>query len=362
MSRFKVISADSHVVEPGNLWTDYIDPTFQERAPRLERQGETDHFVCEGANIAPPFAFSVAGRDLNPPRTFDEGVYPAAYDPDARLEHMAVDGIDAEVVYPSVGLRMFALADIELKLACLEAYNRWAADFCRVHPDVIKGLAMLAIDDVERAVSEMQTAKKMGLSGAMVTLASDDPHLYASESLDPIWRTAEELEMPLSLHLLTNQGPLDLRSEIESALYHAYIQRSLTNMVFTGVFFRFPGLKVVSAENDAGWAPYFMERMDYLFADPRRQTYQDYPIKGKGMLPSEYVKRGVFFTFMRDASAVYVRDLVGTTNLMWASDYPHNDSTWPHSQAMIESLFGGVPEGPRRQMVADNAARLYGFE
>lgn len=362
MTQFKVISADSHVVEPGDLWLKYIEPKYRDRAPHLQRQGDMDYFVCDGANIVPPYAFSVAGRKLSHKKTFEEGVYKGAYDPDARLKDMAVDGVEADVLYPSVGLRMFSLPEFDHKWACLQAYNRWIADFCKIHPDRYRGIAMIAFEDVERAVTELHSARRAGLRGAMTTVASDDPNLYAGPAMDPFWAAAEQLEMPVSLHVISNQQKnMDLRSEIASSLYHHHIERSLVNMTFTGVFMRFPRLKIVSAENDAGWAPYLMERMDYLYSDPRRHTYQDYAIKNKGLLPSEYLKRSVVYTFMRDSSGVYVRELIGVDNLMWASDYPHNDSTWPNSQEVINRLCEGIPAEHRRKLVAENATRVYQF-
>jgi len=363
VSKFSVISADSHVVEPGDLWARYIEPKYRERAPHLERQGDADQFVADGANIVPPAGFSVAGRPMGAPRTFAEGVYPGAYEPEARLKDMARDGVEADVLYPSVALRMFPIADFEFKWACFRAYNRWAGDFCKARPDRFKAVALIAFEDVELAVNELQACHTLGLKGAMLTVASDDPNLYRGQSLDPFWAAAQDLDMPISLHVITNQQKnLDLRTEVASSLYHHSIERSLSSLTFGGVFMRFPGLKVVSAENDAGWAPYLMERMDFLYGDPRRHAYQDYPIKNKGVLPSEYMRRNVWYTFMRDHSAVYVRDLVGPSHLMWASDYPHNDSTWPNSQEVLGRLFHGVSTAHRRTMTADAAAELYGFE
>jgi predicted TIM-barrel fold metal-dependent hydrolase len=179
--------------------------------------------------------------------------------------------------------------------------------------------------------------------------------------MDRLWGAAAELDLPLSLHILTNEKPIQQGVHIPEILQHGFIQHALTMMTFGGVFQRHPKLRVVCAETDAGWAPYLMERMDYIYSDPRRQTYQNYAIKGGVMLPSEYMKRNVYYTFMRDASAIYIRNLVGVGHLMWSSDYPHNDSTWPHSQEVINRLCAGIPEQDRRAIVAGNAAGFYKF-
>ena len=360
MASYRVISADSHIVETGDLWKSHIDPAYRDRAPHMVREGDTDWIVCEETRMGPPFGYSTAGNK-HPTSRLADAVYPGAYDPDARLKEMARDGVDAEVIYPSLGLRAFNIPDVGLRRASLEAYNRWLGGFVAAYPHKLKGLAMVDSTDPALASQTLRTGHQLGLSGALITIEAEEPERYGTEELDPLWHTADELNMPVSLHILSNEKPIKQGSHIHETLQHGFIQHTLATMVFGGVFQRHPGLRVISAENDAGWAPYFMERMDYLFTDLRRQAYQDYAIKGGDLLPSEYVLRNVGFTFQRDASGVFVRSLVKVSNLMWASDYPHNDSTWPNSQELIARLFADVPEAETRQIVAENAAALYGF-
>jgi predicted TIM-barrel fold metal-dependent hydrolase len=288
------------------------------------------------------------------------GVYPGAYDPQARLEDMARDHVDAEVLYPSVAMRIFALEDRALVRACFRAYNDWIARFCKANPAIFKGIGMIDLDDIESAVGETHRAKRLGLAGLMITIASNDPTLYGTTAYDPFWAAAEALAMPVSVHIVTDKKPIkfDRTSETLSAVE---AMRTLANMVFGGLFLRFPKLRVVSAENDAGWAGYFVEKMDYLFQDQVRTMIRDYPIKGKGMLPSEYMRRNVALTFIYDRSGVEARHWFGVENLMWSSDYPHNASTWPKSQEVLDYLFKGVPRAERQLMVAGNAARTYSF-
>jgi predicted TIM-barrel fold metal-dependent hydrolase len=273
---------------------------------------------------------------------------------------MARDGVDAEVIYPSVAMRIFALPDRPLVQACFRAYNGWIAQFCRASPAIFKGIGMIDLDDIEGAVAETHRCKDLGLAGLMVTIASDDPALHAGTGADPFWRAAEALGLPVSVHIVTDKKAIkfDMTSETMSGIA---AMQTLANMVFSGLFLRFPKLRVISAENDAGWAGYFVEKMDYLYKDEVRNLIRDYPIKGKGTLPSEYVRRNVGFTFIYDRSGVEARHWFGVENLMWSSDYPHNASTWPHSQQVLEYLFKGVSPTERQQMVAGNAARLYGF-
>lgn len=362
MSTFSVVSADSHVIEPADLWLNLLEPAFRDRAPRVVRdpQRNEDVFVCEGQRLLPPAGMSQAGKERDKADRTLAGVYPGAYDPHARLSDMARDGVEAEVLYPSIAMRIFALQDRALVQACFRAYNTWIANFCRAYPDRFKGIAMADLDNIEEAVSEAHRARELGLAGLMVTLASDDPTLYSGTGYDPFWAVAQDLGMPVSLHIVTDKKPVkfDMTTETIAAVD---AMRSLANMVFGGLFLRFPKLRVVSAENDAGWAGYFIEKMDYLYKDQVRTLIRDYPIKGKGMLPSEYMRRNVSLTFIYDRSGVEARHWFGVENLMWSSDYPHNASTWPRSREVQEYLFQGVPAAERQMMVAGNAERVYGF-
>ena len=167
--------------------------------------------------------------------------------------------------------------------------------------------------------------------------------------------------MPISLHVVTDRKDIlgVKRTIADLCTGHLQIQRALTTLIFGGIFERFPQLKVISAENDVGWAPHFMEHMDYRF-DRSRNSY---PMKlSRKTLPSELFHRHVFMTFMRDSSWVPARGRLNLDNIMWASDYPHSDSTWPDSQQVMSTIFNGVPEFEKRKVVAENVARLYGFE
>ncbi len=360
MTSYRIISADSHIVEPPNLWTDYIAPAYRSRAPHIERLEGIDYFVCEGERIGPPYGYCQAGMGEVKDKTW-AGVYKGGYEPKARLDDLARDGIDADVIYPSVGLRMYAMPDPELKNACFNAYNRWMGDFCKAFPDRLKALAMVDLADASRAAAELKEAKKHGLAGVMITVEPSETSVFGGKALDSFWATAQDLNMPVSMHVLSNQRAINQTSEIESVLHHTIVERTLATMIFGGLFIRFPKLKVVSAENDAGWAPYLMERMDYIGGNVHRQAYMKHALIGTGKLPSDCFKQGVYLTFMRDSSGVYIRDLVGVSNLMWSSDYPHRDSTWPNSQAMIAKLFAKSNEADKRAILVENAVRLYGF-
>ena len=361
MTKFDIISADSHTMEPGDLWLKYIEPKYKEKSPRVIRKDDTDVFYCEGVNLLPIGAVGAVNKkpeEIRREGRFDKDIRKGGWDPHERRKDMEADGVEAEVLYPTFAMRMFAVKDADFQRALFQAYNTWVKDYCSYYPDRLKALGMIPLNDIEVGIGEMKRCKELGLCGAMIAISASEDKDYGSKTFDPFWAAAQELDMPVSLHILTESKPPSQISWADGATVHVHIQRSLANMVFGGVFYRFPKLKVISAENDAGWAAHYLQHMDYIFVKRRNIRHMDIPFTTP---PSEYFRRGVYLTFMRDLSVVPMREKVGVDNLMWASDYPHQDSTWPHSQEMIHKLFDGIPAAERRKMVAENAAKLYAF-
>ena len=368
MNPYAAISADSHVVEPPTLWTQRIDPALRARAPRAVRRNGTDVLVCEDLSFPAYSLLAAAGKDsaaLDPKGTFEESCPPGAWQPKARLAEMEADGVQAEVLYPSLAMRMFAIKDEPLQAACFRAYNNWMADFCTPYPDRLKGLGLIDLNDIGAAIEEMRRCKRLGLAGACVSISPDAEMPYDSAEYEPFWAAAAEMGMPLSLHVGTDRRPSTQGSAAANVGYlvyrsidHYIVEQAIATLIFSGVLHRHPRLRVVSAENDIGWSGYLVERMDYMFE--RRKNLTQLPIP-RHTLPSEYFHRQVFLTFMRDRAGILVRHLTGVNNLLWANDYPHTDSTWPDSQKVLDAMFEGVPSEERRKITVENAAALYGF-
>ena len=364
MTSFAVISADSHTMEPPDLWIKHIDPKFRDRAPRVVRRDGTDYFEMEGIDLLPVPVVGAAGvpSDQIPLEgTFEDRTRRGGWDPHARLDDMRIDGVDAEVLYPTQAARLFALKDHALQLACIQAYNDWVTEFCSAYPDRHKAIGIIPLADVETGISELTRCKELGMVGGAITISPTTERTYSEPAYDPFWAAAEEMGVPISLHILTQEQQLNGGTYVLGPTEAVWAQVALSNMIFGGVFERFPNLKVVSAECDVGWAPYFKERLNYLF--DRRQKLPTYSFGlSRGNTPSEHFDRNVYLTFMRDGTWVPARGLLNIDHIMWSNDYPHNDSTWPHSQKVIADIFDGVPEPERRKVLAENAASLYGFE
>ncbi len=361
MTTYNVISADSHVSEPPEVWAQYIEPAFKARAPYMKREPQGDMFYCEGlptSHMGLVGPAGVAPKDMVNLTRFDQGNRKGGWDPNERLKDQAADGVDAEVLYPSVGMRMFRLKEGPFQRALFRAYNRWIADYCKTHPDHYRAVGMINTDEVELAIADLHEARQLGLGGAMIA-QTPKTEPYSSKRYDPLWAAAQSLEIPVSLHIVTDANRMpgdDLM--IEYASWPYWVQRTLSTLIFSGVLDRFPSLKVVSVENDIGWVGNYLQRVDNAF-------YKHAPRKGSnitsGRMPSEIFRQQVYCTFINDRSGMRLWDLIGEDNIMWSSDYPHIDSTWPNSQKAIERDFVGVPEPVKRKVLRDNAARLYHF-
>jgi predicted TIM-barrel fold metal-dependent hydrolase len=185
---------------------------------------------------------------------------------------------------------------------------------------------------------------------------------YAEERFDAMWAAFAGAGWPVSFHILTGAGGGDptLGSHLGMLTVMSVVQQvqqTLALLIFGRVFDRHPGLKIVSAEHDAGWVAHYSYRLDQMW--DRHHAWLGRGSAGLEHQPSEYLRTNTWFTFQKDPVAVETRDRVGLDRLMWASDYPHSDSTWPHSLKVIERDFAGVPESDLRAIVADNAAALY---
>jgi predicted TIM-barrel fold metal-dependent hydrolase len=364
---YRIVSADSHVVEPHDLWQRYIDPAFRERAPRLVRGAEFDRLVGEEIdNEAIGLLAGCLRKDdeVRPHGRWDEDVFPGGYDPRQRLRDLDVDGIDAEVLFPTIALAFYPVTDLGFLWALFRAYNSWLADFCGTSPDRLKGIALLNHADVDVAVKELERARSLGLVGAMLPLFPAEGSTYRDAELDPLWAAAASLGMPIHLHSSTwrskDRSFFNVASGTDRLLNTPnQIQHVVLDIIFSGVFDRHPSLRIVSVENDAGWAPFLAERGDYWWHRHRR-------IMPEGEIvcvepPSSYFRDNVRLTFMRDRAAVLARELIGAPALLWGNDFPHHISTWPHSHDLIDEYRKELEPTEHALIFCDNARSLYGI-
>jgi predicted TIM-barrel fold metal-dependent hydrolase len=369
MAEYRIISADSHFVEPPNMWAERIDKKFRDRAPHTVRGlngKEGEFFVCENINPFPVAAFFGAGVPSQELPEHNKKGFESApasvWDPAARIKDQDLDGVRAEVIYTSMGMPLYGLDDAELRAACFRAYNDWAMEYCSYDPQRLIALGLITLEDIDASVQELQRIAKKGMRGAMIWAEAPSDRPYNHPDYDPFWAAAQDLGMKLSLHILTGRRGtgVDFFSGnllLQGVTLHHEVERSLAVFVLGGVLERFPNLKLVSAENDVAWMAYFMWRMDMGHA--RLSALCPAPLS---MKPSEYIKRQVYATFINEPVFLSELHRYGPDNVMWSSDYPHTAAIWPRSQQFIKETFSGLSEEDRRKIVHDTAARLYGID
>lgn len=354
------ISADSHVFEPGDLWETRVDRRLRDQVPRVREFEGGPFMVFEDGSRIPFVGFGSAGdRGRTSGVMALEDVRAGGYDPAARLRDMERDGLAAEVLYPSFAMRLFAMTDRELQAACMRVYNDWLAEFQSADPRRLLGQALLPVD-VDDAVAELERVAGRGFRGVVISGHPERGKDYGTERFEKLWAALETTGLPASLHVFT--GPHDPEPDsflADYTLATGMVARSIALMIFTGVFERYPGLRIISAENDIGWIAHLLLRMDHALE--RKGPRYAHPLRSD-LRPSEQFCRNVRATFMDDRAGVLTLEITGPEIFMWASDYPHDDSTFPESQKVIEKLFAGIPDPARRRIVHDNAAELFGLE
>jgi predicted TIM-barrel fold metal-dependent hydrolase len=373
MSAQGMISADSHVIEPRNLWVERVNAPFRDRAPRVVRDAKGlngEWFICEGLEPRPASLAFAAGKDPSEYNEFQKAAnyddaLPGGWEAAPRLKDMAVDGVEAEVIYTTLGFRLFGLLDEPFQRELFRVYNDWLAELCTYDRKHLLGLALIPLLDVEGGVKELQRCARLGLRGALIMCSPPEGHSYTDRMYDPFWAEAQSLGLPLSLHLGTGHGResrYDADLFLRAMTIPHEVQRTFAALVFGGVLERFPHLKLVSAENDIGWIPHFLARADLTFhklGALKLSTSSGATLK---MLPSEYFRRQVYATFIDDEVGVRNCDLFGIENYMWSSDYPHLMATWPRSREAVARNFHGISDEVKWKIVRDNAARVYGIE
>ena len=360
-----ILSADSHVLEPPDLWTTRMQPRFRDRAPHLihEFNGQTGDFLaCDPLRPFNPTSLGCAGVPPDQLETFFKGGYavcrPGSWDPVERLKDMDFDGLGAEIFYCGYGMSLFSHPDEEFQRDAHRAYNDWAADYASYAPRRLFPVANISMTDPAADLQELQRIKKMGFRGIFI---SNDPlaeRRYDNPMWDSFWTAVEEYDLPVNIHILTRQGGPQVGANqiVDGVTLPVPAFRTIAEMITGGAFDRHPKLKIVSVENDIGWLPNYLKRLEwYSFRFGPR-----FPLlKGNA---ADYWKRQVYATFQDDIPGIRCRDLIGVDRLMWGSDYPHFDSTFPKSREAIERNFEGVPESERELILGQTMVEVYNLQ
>jgi predicted TIM-barrel fold metal-dependent hydrolase len=342
---------------PPDVFTPHLPAALRERGPRVVENGGAQWWTCDGAIMGPcgnPMLRSYSA--IHRAGIEDDGFRAAT--PSLRLQDMDLDGVHASVIY---GPNLFGLPieDPELKAAALGAYNVWASGFNAHDPRRLCVLPVLPAHSPAAATAELERVAKLGHRGVII---SPFEFRCADPEWGPFWDAAAATCLPVSFHI--GKGTSQVRVAPQSWELAAFatvgpmqLDEPLAMMIFSGVLERRPSLRLVLAESGIGWMPYFVRRMDAT-AEKHVPNALDYKLQAK---PSEIFARQIYATFEEEPLGPELLPLLGPGNFMWASDYPHPDSTFPHSRDAIAHAFAGLDEAFVRQVTAENCARLYGF-
>jgi len=366
---FRIADSDMHVLEPADLWLNYIDPRFKARAPVGLTEVPRDVAIeWEGRRI--PNNTSLSRRMLQVVQAGQADRYAHAerrgYDAVAQVEAMDQEGIDVAVLFPSRGL--FALAvdgmDPELAAAIARAYNEWLAHFCAENPKRLLGAAMLAPHDVDAAVAEARrTVTELGFRAMFMRPNPINGRYWHHPYYDPLWAELERLGVPIGFHeggsgempYIEQTGKRFDRGIMGHVVSHSLeMMQACVSMCMGGVLERHPGLRVAFLEGNCGWAPWLLWRMDEHIEWRGAVEAPDLTRP-----PSEYFKRQCWVSIECDEEpGVHAAETLAD-NIVFSTDYPHGDSKYPRATEQFLRL--PLAETAARRILWDNWARLYGF-
>jgi uncharacterized protein len=364
-----ISSSVDYVVEHPEVWTERLAKSkWGARIPHIERLPDgMDHWVVDGRKIALEDIAQVGALmadRVDVPKRWEE-MPRAAYVPVERLKAMDQDGVDYAVLYPSVagfsGETFGALGDTGLELACVQAYNDWLIEEWAACSDRFIPQCILPTSPIEAMVPEIKRAARKGHRGVVLPAVPmqlrDVPHINEPE-YDPVWAVCQELGVPLCVPagsspqlqfpLAPTLSPL-IAAALQAITRPASAVFEFVNILFSRILLRFPNLKVVFAESTIGWGTFLLEYADHQY----EQDHCAYELK-----PSEMFRRQCYLTAWYDPVKTNARH-IGADKIMWATNFPKANSTWPDSMAFAAKCLAGMAEIEREQILRANAAKLY---
>ena len=387
-----IISVDDHVVEPPDLWQTRLPTQFREVGPRVVRSGISamgneggvysfvedpgatpcDFWLFEDLRYPMTRVMAAAGyarEDVRVvPVTFDE-MRPGCYDPAERIADLEAAGIDGSLSFPTwirfCGQALSEAHDKELGLACIEAYNDWMVEEWCADPKLIP-LIVVPLWDPTLAAAEVR--RNAGRGVRAVTF-SEIPAYLGYPSIhshdrwwDPFFAACNETATVINMHIGSGSRmpstSVDAPMMVQSTATFTNCMLSLCDWLFSGAFARFPGLKIAYSEGQIGWIPYVLERADHVWRENRGSS-------GADILPdppSTYFAQHVHGCFFADQFGLDNIDRIGVDNVLFECDYPHQDSTWPHTRKLAEEMTAGMRPDVIEKIMRGNAIRLFGLD
>jgi predicted TIM-barrel fold metal-dependent hydrolase len=380
-----LVSVDDHVLEPAHLWVERVPAKDRERAPRLVQDGDQEYWAYDGKRFPSSGLSAVAGKskeEFSPePLPYSE-MRPGCYDPKARLADMDMSGVLASLCFPTLprfcGQLFMEASDREFGFVCLQAYNDWMIDeWCATAPGRLIPLILIPMWDPPLAAKEME---RCAAKGATAFAFSENPAPLGLPTIhdrnrywDPVMAAANELEMVVSMHVGSS-------SQVPQIAPDAPFMANLTwgamrtsgtmlSWLFSGMFTRFPKIKIALSEGEIGWIPYYLERAEQVLDKQRHWVKRGVQFMEHATTDVDLdtidirglFRDHIFGCFIDDAHGIASIDEIGEDNIMCETDYPHSDSTWPDCISVVRNRIGHLSEETQYKLLRGNAERLYRF-
>ena len=385
-----IVSVDDHVVEPPHLWQTWLPEKWRDQGPRVERRGigtmrhvgggtyeqsydpsgpQGDCWLFEDLVYINKRHVAAVGFDRDDmtavPITYDE-MRPGCYDPKARVQDMLDNHVDVSLSFPSFprfcGQTFTEAKDHDLGLACIRAYNDWMVEeWCGDSEGHLVPLIIIPLWNAELAADEVRRNAARGVHA--VCFSEIPPHLglpsIHSGFWDPFFQACQDTETVVCMHIGSSSKmpatSADAPIAVAATLSFGNAMASLSDFLFSGVLVRFPTLKLAYSEGQIGWLPYILERSDDVWREHRAWGGVADLIPEP---PSTYYYRQVFGCFFRDQHGLDSLEQVGVDNITFETDYPHTDSTWPHSKEVATQMMGHLPPDVQYKILRGNAIRM----
>jgi predicted TIM-barrel fold metal-dependent hydrolase len=383
-----LVSVDDHVLEPPTLWHDRVASKDRDRAPHIEIIDGVEYWVYEGKRVRTDGLGAVAGKskeEFSPEPVPYSEMRPACYDPVARIADMDQAGILSSLCFPTVprfcGQLFNEASDRELAYRCLKVYNDWMIEeWCGSAPGRYIPLSLIPLWDPSLAVKELERCAAKGFT----TFAfSENPEPLGLPTIhdkgrywDPVMAAANDLDMVVSIHIGSSSTLPRISSDAPFIANLAWgsnrTSGALLSWLFSGMFTRYPKLKVALSEGEIGWIPFILERAEQVLDKQRYWVKRGVKVEGHGDIGADVdvmtldlrqlFHDHVFGCFIDDRHGIANIETVGVDNVMCESDYPHSDSTWPNSIGVVKDTIGHLDPDVQYKILRGNAERLYRFK
>jgi predicted TIM-barrel fold metal-dependent hydrolase len=368
-----LVSVDDHIIEPREMFDAHIPERYRDRAPRVLTDDDgSEYWLFEDERAAYMGLNAVAGcppeeYGLNPTR-YDQ-MRKGCYDVDERVRDMNANGVLGSLNFPTFphfcGQLFARQQDKDLSLAVVRAYNDWHIDeWCGAHPGRFISCGITPYWDPNLMAEEV---RRIADKGCHAVTFSENPEKLGHPSLHsdhwaPFWEACQENEVVVCLHIGSSSSLLltasDAPADVMISITPMNSFLALNDLMWTSIFKNFPRIKIAMSEGGIGWIPYALERMDYVYEHHHSWTGADFG----GRRPSDVYRDHIVTCFIDDAAGLELRHRVGVDSITWECDYPHSDSTWPHSPELLGKSLSGIPDDEINKMTHLNAMRAFQFD